>query len=216
MLNIKYISILKKKKKKEKRQKAKRSWLAGHNHLEQNWGPAQRRPKGGPLPISLAWPCKSRKINKSDPHPERQEANRPFSEGRRMELCNSSLATYISTISSQRAAIARTSWIEKGPKAGLWLQSGPLTVTQPQHYSSLLKHFLWHWEVLNVFPKDSLYLWGKIHLLYFLQTTASRDGAATPSSGPYLSKVTMGAESKDWGSPPPPGHHSAICSAPSG
>lgn len=99
-----------------------------------------------------------------------------------MELCNSSLATYISTISSQRAAIVRKSWIENGLKAGLWLQGGSLTVTQPQHHSSLVKGFLWYWKVLNVFPKHSLCLWGRIHLLYFLQTTVSQDGAATPLS----------------------------------
>ena len=42
----------------------------------------------------------------ANPHPGRQEAERSFSEGHRPELCNSTLPTYISTISCLGTATA--------------------------------------------------------------------------------------------------------------
>lgn len=92
---------------KKKKEKEKGPWSASHNRLEQNGGLAQRRPAKGPLPISLAWLCEPRKVKKSHPDPERQEAKRPFSEGHRWNFVT--LPTYISTISSQGAATATKS-----------------------------------------------------------------------------------------------------------
>lgn len=152
------------------------------------------RPKKGPLPRSLVKPCKPSKVNNLFLDLKRRGEGLSTEE-HRLELCHLTPVTYVATISFQgtvRTTEISTQKDEAEP--GLWCYNG---------------HLLLGPKVVLVSPSTSVSLgWRQGRGAFPKDVSFCAGVAANPLLGPR--------SREGQGSPRPPGHRSATCSAPSG